>query len=159
MNEPSWWKGPRGEWYVVVQMVLVVLVAVGPRSWRGAPGFPASAVPVAGWTLLSLGGIFVLAGSVTLGSRLTALPYPAGGAVLRQTGAFCVVRHPMYCGAILAALGWSAVRQGWLTLGFAALLFLLFDRKARREEAWLLARFPEYADYQRRVRKLIPFLY
>jgi protein-S-isoprenylcysteine O-methyltransferase Ste14 len=42
---------------------------------------------------------------------------------------------------------------------YAALLFLLFDAKARREERWLVEKFPSYAGYQRRVRKLVPFLY
>jgi protein-S-isoprenylcysteine O-methyltransferase Ste14 len=34
-----------------------------------------------------------------------------------------------------------------------------FDLKARREEAWLLAAYPGYAAYRRRVRKLFPFVY
>ena len=42
---------------------------------------------------------------------------------------------------------------------YAALLFLLFDAKARREEAWLVEKFPSYAEYRRRVRKLVPFVY
>ena len=42
---------------------------------------------------------------------------------------------------------------------WAALLVVFFDIKSRREEAWLAARFPAYADYRRRVRKLIPFIY
>ena len=42
---------------------------------------------------------------------------------------------------------------------WAALLLVFFDIKSRREEAWLVARFPAYADYRRRVRKLIPFIY
>jgi protein-S-isoprenylcysteine O-methyltransferase Ste14 len=39
------------------------------------------------------------------------------------------------------------------------LLLVFFDIKSRREEAWLLARFPAYRDYRRRVRKLMPFIY
>jgi protein-S-isoprenylcysteine O-methyltransferase Ste14 len=30
---------------------------------------------------------------------------------------------------------------------------------ADREKRWLAAKFPAYADYQKRVRKLIPFVY
>ena len=57
------------------------------------------------------------------------------------------------------AFGWALFVQGWLTLGYAALLFAFFDIKSRKEEAWLLARFPDYARYRQRVRKLVPFLY
>ena len=65
----------------------------------------------------------------------------------------------MYCGAILGALGWAVVCQGWLTVGYGVLLFAFFDLKSRREESWLVARFAEYSEYQKRVRKLIPFVY
>jgi len=82
MSGSAWWRGQRGEWYVVAQFVLFVLVAIGPTTW-----------------------------------------------------------------------------QSRLTLAYAALLFLLFDAKARREERWLVEKFPSYADYQRRVRTLVPFVY
>ncbi|RPI93163.1 MAG: isoprenylcysteine carboxylmethyltransferase family protein, partial [Chloroflexi bacterium] len=45
------------------------------------------------------------------------------------------------------------------TLIYAGLLFVFFDIKTRREERWLARKFPEYAGYQQRVRKLIPFIY
>ena len=54
---------------------------------------------------------------------------------------------------------WALLVQGWLTLGYAALLFVFLDFKSRREEQWLAEKFPAYGDYQRRVRKLIPFVY
>jgi protein-S-isoprenylcysteine O-methyltransferase Ste14 len=43
----------------------------------------------------------------------------------------------------------------------AALLLLpFFAAKARREETWLVARYPdEYPAYRRRVRRLIPWVY
>jgi protein-S-isoprenylcysteine O-methyltransferase Ste14 len=36
---------------------------------------------------------------------------------------------------------------------------VLIEVKVRQEEQWLLERFPGYAAYRRRVRKLIPFVY
>jgi protein-S-isoprenylcysteine O-methyltransferase Ste14 len=36
---------------------------------------------------------------------------------------------------------------------------LFADFKATREERWLRERFPDYPDYARRVRKLIPFVH
>jgi protein-S-isoprenylcysteine O-methyltransferase Ste14 len=162
MTRSSWWRGSRGEWYVVVQMCLFALVAAGPRTWRGWPRwpFPSSVlVAVIGWILLTSGGVLVACGIVKLGSRICAVPYPPSGAVLQRTGAFCLVRHPMYCGGILAAFGWALVSRGWLTLIYALLLFVLFDLKSRREEAWLVERFVDYPDYQKQVRKLIPFVY
>jgi protein-S-isoprenylcysteine O-methyltransferase Ste14 len=162
MARAPWWQGKRGEWYVAAQMALFALIAVGPRTWHGWPPwrFPDSREAwLAGWALIALGGVFGLSAVARFGTRLTPLPYPSPGGELVQTGVYRVVRHPMYCGALLAAVGWALVRRGWLTLGCAALLFIVFDLKVRREEAWLLDRFPAYAEYRRRVSKMIPFIY
>lgn len=158
---PSW-RGHRGEWYVVAQMCLFALVAVGPRTWHGWPNrpFPSDVlVAVIGWVLLASGGVLIVCGVAKLGSRICAVPYPPAGAVLQKTGVFCLVRHPMSCGGILAAFGWALLSQGWLTFVYALLLFVVFDLKSRREEAWLVESFAEHPDYQKRVRKLIPFVY
>ena len=162
MAERSWWRGRRGEWYVVVQAILFLLVVFGPRSWRGWPSweFPGGTLVWVGGAVLMLGGgCLATAGLLKLGAGATGLPRFAAGAGLQQTGAFSVVRHPVYCGTILAAFGWALIRQGWLTVGYAVLLSVLLDLKSRREEARLLAKFPVYANYRQRVRKFIPFVY
>ncbi len=162
MAASPWWKGRRGEWFVVVQFCLFALVAIGPPTWRGWPRWPfADGIVGAaiGGFLMAAGGLLAVCGAATLGSRICAVPYPPDEAVLRRTGPFRIVRHPMYCGAIVAAFGWVIVRHGWLTVGYATVLFALFNLKARREEKWLTAKFTEYPEYQKKVRKLIPFVY
>jgi protein-S-isoprenylcysteine O-methyltransferase Ste14 len=101
----------------------------------------------------------MLAGILKMGAAITPLPLPPDGARLIEGGPYRIVRHPMYAGAILMAFGWALAARGWLTLGYAALLFAFLDLKTRREERWLAERFPGYAAYRRRVRKLIPFVY
>ena len=59
----------------------------------------------------------------------------------------------------MLAFGWAFVARGWLTLAYAAILLAFLDLKSAREERWLEARYPEYAAYRERVRKLIPFVY
>ena len=34
-----------------------------------------------------------------------------------------MVRHPMYSGGLVLALGWALFVRGWLTLGYVAALF------------------------------------
>ena len=48
---------------------------------------------------------------------------------------------------------------GPLTLLYAFLLLVLLDRKASYEEQWLRKKFDGYADYQREVKRFIPFIY
>jgi protein-S-isoprenylcysteine O-methyltransferase Ste14 len=156
------WKGARGEWYVVVQILLFVLVAFGPRSMGWMPEWAArlvGATRVAGLVLMIAGGGLLLAGFAGLGKNLTPLPYPKDDGHLVQTGAYRLVRHPIYCGAIALALGWSFYVRGPLTALYTVLLFVFFDVKSRQEERWLSAKFPTYLDYKKKVRKLIPFVY
>ena len=161
-NRVPWWKGRRGEWLVAVQIALMALVFFGPRTlpggFVGPIPFP-SICHILGGVLMAAGGALLIAGFLRLGRGLTPLPYPKDGSVLVQTGPYALVRHPMYGGGILLALGWALYVRSWATIGYAILLFLFAEVKSRREEEWLAQRFPAYADYRRRVRKLIPFVY
>ncbi len=157
-----WWTGARGEWFVVAQTVLFALVAFGPRTLPGRSGssFPwPHACAVIGVALMALGVAVSLAGLLTLGRRLTPLPFPKDGADLLRTGLYALVRHPIYSGILALALGWALYVQGWLTLAYVAALLILLDAKTRREERWLVDKFPEYAAYRRRVRRFVPFVY
>lgn len=163
MISRDWWRGRRGEWYVLVQGGLLLLVVLGPATWPGLPGWQAPYTwlgSVAGGVLLVLGVGLAVTGLFHLGgSNLTPLPFPREGGVLVETGPYRWVRHPIYSGLSLMACGWGLWVHGWLTLGYALLLFLFFALKSGREERWLRERFPGYAAYQKRTRKLIPFLY
>jgi protein-S-isoprenylcysteine O-methyltransferase Ste14 len=159
--QSPWWRGTRGEWYVAAQVVLAAIVFFGPRTLPGLPAWPA---PVAylsvlgGGLLMAVGGALAFAGLFRLGANLTPLPYPKERATLIQSGPYALVRHPIYAGGILVSYGWALVVRGWLTLGYATVLLIFFEIKAAREERWLVEKFPEYPEYRRRVRKLIPFI-
>ena len=158
----GWWTGARGEWLVVGQLVLMGLVFFGPRTLAGRPAwaFPLpQGCTAAGCFLMVAGGALLAAGILRLGRALTPLPFPREGAGLVQTGPYGLVRHPMYGGGLVLAFGWALFVHGWMTLAYAVLLLVFLDLKSRREERWLAEKFPEYGEYQRRVRKLIPFVY
>lgn len=163
-RNPAWWRGERGEWYVVIQGVLFLLVGLGPRTAPGLPLWSEALRPpttILGGVLILVGGALSVGGLISLGgNNLTALPYPRPEASLVQSGPYAIVRNPIYSGLIFAAFGWGLWVHSSLTLTYAAMLFVLFDVKSRREEAWLCERFPEYREYKKRVRgKLIPWVY
>jgi protein-S-isoprenylcysteine O-methyltransferase Ste14 len=109
--------------------------------------------------LSGLGALLAFAGLFSLGRNLTAVPHPKDDAVFVERGAYRLVRHPIYSGIILGAVGWGLLTNSLLVLLLSAGLLLFLDIKSRREEQWLNAKFAEYAGYQQRVRKLIPFIY
>lgn len=158
----QWWQGRRGEWYVALQGAIFALVFLGPKNGFGLPPWPdavATLASYAGGLLVALGALMAIAAAMHLGDNLTPLPRPKDNATLIVSGPYRLVRHPIYCGVLLIATGWALFAHGSLTLAYAALLLVFFDLKSRREELWLSERFADYAAYQRRVRKLIPFIY
>lgn len=163
MKEKAWWRGPRGEWYVVAQFVLFGLLVLGPKSVAGVgrwSGWPAAASLVVGLILGVIGFVFIGLGLLYLGRNITAVPHPKEDATFVDSGVYRIVRHPIYCGIILAAFGYALVGASLLTLLYALILFIFFDIKSRREEKFLRQKFQQaYVTYQQRVARLIPFFY
>jgi protein-S-isoprenylcysteine O-methyltransferase Ste14 len=157
------WKGQRGEYWVLAQMVLLLVFAGVPRLVPDGVmplplpvvyGVKGVAVAIALLALILLGK-----GLVDLGQNLTPLPYPRDNGQLVQTGVYGIVRHSLYSGLIL---GTFALGLWWLSithLAVVAALFLVLNAKASKEESWLTERYPEYSEYQQRVKKLIPWVY
>jgi protein-S-isoprenylcysteine O-methyltransferase Ste14 len=158
--KPKWWQGTRGEWFVVAQDILGVLVFLGPRTFPGLPPWSSSLVQitsVVGKVLAIAGGFLFISGIIALGKNLTPVPQPKENATLIVKGPYRFVRHPIYGGLILCTFGYGLSVHGWLTLFYALLIFVCFDLKARKEEEWLEKKFPDYASYKQRTSKFIPF--
>jgi protein-S-isoprenylcysteine O-methyltransferase Ste14 len=159
--EMKQWLIGKGGIYVLVQFALFGVIWIAPDRWLGAWVQPWSTLGLVVGALLTLYGVVVLGmGMVNLGRNLQAEPHPKEDATLVTSGAYRIVRHPIYSGIILGWTGWGLFNHAELTTLLAFfLLFPFFDIKTRREERMLSAKFPPYAAYQRRVRKLIPYLY
>lgn len=150
----------RGGWWVLVQFPLLILAYLIP-GWYGnaITGGLVDSLIFAGQVLLIAGALLSSAGIVSLGRWLTPFPQPLPKSQLRTTGAYALVRHPLYSGILFMAFGWSLYSLSVAGLAFDVALFLFFDRKAAREEIWLAGKFPGYAAYCGQVRKLIPWIY
>jgi protein-S-isoprenylcysteine O-methyltransferase Ste14 len=151
--------GPRGEGWVLIQLGLLVLLlnagALGP-AWDGTARVVTTVV---GTALLAAGGLLAVRGLLDLRGALTALPRPRAGASLVDTGAYALVRHPIYGGLVLGGLGFGLILAAPAAMAVATLLLAFFRLKSAREEAWLVERYPAYADYRGRTKRMIPWVY
>ncbi len=148
--------GKRGEGWVLAQLVLFGLILVSPKVEAFA--FPLW-LRLAGIAIIVGAGVLGTLGILNLGSNLTPFPKPKQGGHLVSSGVYGLVRHPIYSGIIFGSFGWALLTDTLLGVALAAALFIFFDLKSRREERWLTEAYPDYPAYQKRVRKLIPFLY
>jgi len=78
---------------------------------------------------------------------------------LATGGPYRLVRHPLYFFEIMAAVAVLSSGLGVIsTLSFMVFVGMQMIR-ARFEERLLAGAFPEYADYARRTKRLIPFVW
>jgi protein-S-isoprenylcysteine O-methyltransferase Ste14 len=82
---------------------------------------------------------------------------PTGGGLV-TTGPYRFVRHPIYAAILLFV--WTGVAANW-SLRAAALGLVVTAMTVLRmffEEALVVERYPDYVDYARRTRRVIPYI-
>jgi len=151
--------GPRGEGWVLIQFILLGLIAIAGTTGPAWDGPARTISAVAGLVLLGLGTILAGSGLFGLRHSITALPHPRADGRLVAHGAYRLVRHPIYGGIILGALGWGLLTAAPAAILAAFVLLGFFDLKSRREEAWLVDHYAGYAAYRASARRLIPWIY
>jgi protein-S-isoprenylcysteine O-methyltransferase Ste14 len=114
-----------------------------------------------GWVWLEIVGLYLGAWAIyTMKLRsLRIAPEVARGARLITTGPYRFIRHPMYSAVLLitVSLVLSRFTLARLTVWTALLAVLL--AKLQHEEVLLAKRFREYTAYQRRTKRLVPFVF
>jgi len=143
-------------WVLVgAQALLLILFVLLPKRRRlfAPPDF----LDVLG-IILMVGGIaLVIISLVSLGAALTPTPVPQESAALRTKGIYSVVRHPVYSGILVAALGFTlAVGSIWQVVMWVALA-VFFYAKAFWEDRLLAEKHGvAWFDYADHVSSFIP---
>jgi len=101
------------------------------------------------WAIISLGRFFTVDVTIEKDHELV------------ERGPFRIVRHPSYTGVLLAFMGLALSLRNW-----AALLVILvpigaafIHRMNVEEDALSRALGPRYAEYMKRTKRLVPFVY
>lgn len=116
-----------------------------------------------GLALLLMGGCAVLLAVLEYRKRMgtvivKASPEPTEASRLMTGGIYGYIRHPIYTGAILAAVGAALILHKPACLAAAAMIGLLYTGKSYYEEGLLIRRFPEYVLYRKRTGRFLPKL-
>lgn len=100
------------------------------------------------WSILCLGRFFTVNVAIADDHRVV------------DSGPYRFIRHPSYTGALVAFLGLGLTFRNLLTVLIIVIpTFLAFQHRIRVEERVLTEALPDYRDYARRTKRLIPFLY
>ncbi len=111
------------------------------------------ATDIAGWLLLAVGVILILAALVAINRRAVL---PTMKDTLVAKGAYAYVRHPLYCGVILEFLGLGLINPSRTMVLACAIGVAWIFLQAWFEELDLVQRIPEYREYKLRVPGFIP---
>lgn len=134
--------------YVLLAVPLAFLV-VTKRFFSPSPiviGVQIAGVLLVVWARLTFG-----MRSLHVGSNATA-----GGLV--TTGPYRFVRHPIYAGALVILAGALAAHhdvEAWIAAGCVAAGLVV---RMIAEERAVVRTYPEYADYAKRTKRIIPWV-
>jgi protein-S-isoprenylcysteine O-methyltransferase Ste14 len=148
----------------VLWIVIMVSVTMGvfvAMNWRAAVLPYGRALSLVGVILFVAGLLLRWWAIVTLGRFFTVDVTIEKDHELIERGPFRLVRHPSYTGVLLAFVGFALTLRNWAALLIILVpIFAAFIRRMNVEEGALSrALGSRYADYMRRTKRLVPFIY
>jgi protein-S-isoprenylcysteine O-methyltransferase Ste14 len=112
-----------------------------------------------GLTLFALGVALYRTAGRALGESLSPLVSPRPGGRLVTGGPYRYLRHPMYLGQALIALGAPLTLGARWVVWLAAPALTILVARAALEDAALARAFPEHGGWAARAKRLIPFVF
>lgn len=150
----------KGWVFAVIQFVylaVIMLVSAYEFKYMNRPLVPI--VTYIGVTLILLGTMFFTVVVLNFGQMITPNPVPREKAILKTSGIYKYIRHPMYTSVLVMFLGIVLYFQAYFSLALVVGLFIFFVLKTNYEEQFLRNRFPEYPEYSTHSKRFFPFLY
>jgi len=100
---------------------------------------------------------FIIAGELI---RLWANGYAIKSEKLTTSGPYAIVRHPLYLGTMLLAVGFIVLlRIYYVGPALLVVMAIVYAGTIRKEERMLEGKFKEYADYRKKVPAMVPTLF
>lgn len=147
----------------ITKLIFSALIIYMPFIFEGwfskqlfSPGFLSN---ITGVVVCGTGILFAIYGRSELGKNWSGKIMIQQKHSLIQTGPYKISRHPQYTGAIAAYFGTAIVTGHIFGFIWSILLTLGLVWKAKLEEKILAQKFPEYPEYRKGVKMIIPFVF
>lgn len=136
---------------VIIQVAAIVILCVTDRAF--CLEIPLFSVQVASIILLIWTWIHLHPG------KFHILPDVMKDAKLITTGPFRFIRHPMYLGLFLYLLPLVIEYFSYLRLAVLIIFVINMIIKMYYEEKLMLLKFPQYAEYMKHSKRIVPYIY
>jgi protein-S-isoprenylcysteine O-methyltransferase Ste14 len=146
----------RGKAWFICQFILFCSILLAPVIEQVEFPLRLRAIGVA---VLVCGVIIAVLGYCTLGSSHSPWTSPIDDGHFKSTGIYSYIRHPIYVGWIVGALGWELLAKSLLGVGVTVVLLVFYDLKSCEEEKWLVEKYTDYAAYKDKVKRFVPWVY
>ena len=109
-------------------------------------------------------GVQIAAAGLMIAARLAfglrsfhAAANPTAGGLV-TSGPYKYIRHPIYAAVIYFVWAGALDRWSWVAIAGASAVTVSGFVRMLAEERLVVARYPEYRDYQARVRRIVPYV-
>lgn len=103
-----------------------------------------------------VGTVILVWAIIELRNSLSVFPSPKDDSELVTTGIYSSIRHPIYAGVIMLAIGYSIFSRDFDKMIISLLIFVFFELKTAYEERRLIKRYENYPAYKARTGKFFP---
>src|SRR5437588_8204328 len=160
-------KSTLGMIWVVIALSIAAGIFVANSAFLWTAGLwmfelpPGPAVTVAALVLFAAGLVLRWWAIVTLGRFFTVDVTIEKDHELVKRGPFRWVRHPSYTGVLLALVGWALTLRNWAAVAvvLVPIVIAFVTRMNVEEEALTGGLGQRYADYIKRTKRLVPWVY
>lgn len=145
----------KDNFYVGVQLVIFTAYLLTPAAVVVGVGTYGAVLG----GILAIVGLAIIAISVLqLNKNLSPFPTPKKEGQLITSGLYAIVRHPIYLGILVSFSGYAIYSGSVMRMVITILLGFLFHYKSTYEEELLTQKFEAYQIYQKKTKKIFPFV-
>jgi protein-S-isoprenylcysteine O-methyltransferase Ste14 len=141
---------------LVITPFVVVLGLFYLERWVGIYFGSTPVTRISGTVLICVGMVSYILSHFYLRRNWSLSASIKEGHKLISSGSYKLVRHPMYSAMTLVVFGSGLLIANYLILLSTPVIFIIYYIRARKEETLLREEFPEYNQYIRRTKMLIP---